>query len=109
MPSVTPLVTPSPPLNEAPYIHQVYDTDSGFDGRWACGAASALMAIQHYERLPAHEIWCPEFNGGPGHYSNYGFYASEEYNYRGTTYYYESNDASGNPAQGAYGYVLRNG
>ena len=53
------------PISGVPYIHQVYDTDPGFDGRYACNATSALMAVQYYAPLPVHPLWCPEFNGVP--------------------------------------------
>jgi len=96
-------------IDGVPYIHQVYDTPSDFNGSWACNATSALMCIQSYERLPIHNITCSEFNGVPEHTSPYGFYVAKEYTYNGITYNSVYNDASGNPARGGYGYVLRNG
>ncbi|MEI6632319.1 MAG: choice-of-anchor J domain-containing protein [Chlamydiota bacterium] len=96
-------------LSNVPYVHQVYDTPSAFDGSWACNATSALMAIQYYGRLPVHQISLPAFNGVPAHTSDYGFYVSEQYTYNGVTYSVTFNDASGNPAKGGYGYVHRLG
>ena len=61
-------------LLEVPYIHQIRDTGfknqwtgfRGFDGAWACGAASAVMIAAYFDRLG-------------NQYQEYGKYVSREY------------------------------
>lgn len=80
-------------LEGVPQIHQVYDTPSGFNGHAACGATSALMAIQYYELLPAR--------------SPSGWYVSNIYTYNDVTYDQWANDPNRNQAYGGYGYIAQ--
>ena len=76
-----------------PYIHQVIDTPGWFNGDWACGATSAMMALAYYGILPA-ERWDNDI--------------CEEYTYNGFTFNQVANDPSGTPAKGGYGYICQN-
>ena len=80
-------------ISGVPYIHQVYSTPSGFNGHAACGATSALMAIQYYELLPAR--------------SPSGWYVSNIYTYNNVTYDIWGNDPSRNAAYGGYGFIIQ--
>ncbi|NOK62511.1 MAG: hypothetical protein GFH27_549293n245 [Chloroflexi bacterium AL-W] len=42
--------------NWVPYIHQLWSTPEWFNGSWACGPTSSVMAVAHY-RLAANRIW----------------------------------------------------
>ena len=96
---VTKVTTP-----DGPYIHQVYDTPNAFDGRWACSATSALMAITYYGILPE---WPCTVSIPYAHTSPFGRYVSDVYSYNGHTYNIWGCDASQNPAYGGYGYIVR--
>lgn len=91
---------PPEPVNEpgllprnVPYIHQVYDTPGWFNGQWACGATSAMMALAYYEKIPA---------------DRWGRDICEEYAYNGFTFNKVANDPSGTPAKGGYGFICQN-
>ncbi len=88
-----------------PYIHQVYDTPDEFNGHWACGPTSTLMAIQHFGRLPKKTITISTY----GHTSDYGSYISRQYSAFGHTFSRSQGDASGKPAKGAYGHCTEGG
>lgn len=88
-----------------PYVHQVYDTANSFNGHWACGASSAIMAIQYYEILPSWPITC---SWPYSHVSPFGQYVSAIYTYNGYTYNIGSPDPNGNLGYGGYGYIVRN-
>ena len=92
-------------LTGVPYLHQVYDTPDDFNGHWACGASSALMAIQYYNTLPAHPITCSRPSS---HTHDFGFYVAEKYSFNGYTYDIGGKDASGNTAYGGYGFIIQN-
>ena len=89
-----------------PYLHQVYDTKNEFDGRWACGPTSCVMAVQTYNKLPNWGTLC---SSPYEHMSLFGRYISDIYTYNGITYDWLSYDPSGNPAYGAYGYICPSG
>jgi len=88
-----------------PYINQVYDVPDSFDGNWACGATSALMAINYFGTLPYWDITC---SWPYPHTSHYGAYVSEIYTYNGVTYDIRAQDASHRWAYGGYGYIVQN-
>lgn len=88
-----------------PYVHQVYDTPDPFDGDWACGASSALMAINYFYVLDHWDITC---SWPYAHVSHYGRYVSEIYTFNGYTYNIRGRDASRNWAYGGYGYIIQN-
>lgn len=90
-------------LTGLPYIHQVYDTPNNFNGHWACGATSALMAIQYYGVLSAHPI---TVDVPYSHTSNYGWYVSNQYTY-GRTFDIYGQDPNGNWFAGGYGYIIQ--
>jgi uncharacterized protein YgiM (DUF1202 family) len=92
---------------QVPYIHQCYDTRDSFDGRWACGATSAVMVLAYYGKINAWPYSC---SYPYPHVSDYGSYVSEQYtSCAGYTFGDDPDevtpDASGNPAKGAYGYI----
>jgi len=91
-------------VGSVPYINQVYDTPDRFDGNWACGASSALMAINYFGILDYWDITC---SWPYTHISHYGQYVSEIYTYNGYTYDIWSHDASHHKAYGGYGYIVR--
>jgi len=102
-----PVITADNPvtlLRAVPYVHQVYDTPDDFDGNWACGASSAIMAINYYSILPYWDITC---SWPYSHISHYGQYVSEIYTYNGVTYDYRARDASRQWAYGGYAYIVR--
>jgi hypothetical protein len=90
-------------LKGIPYIHQVYDTPSNFNGHGACGAAAALMAIQFYQILPAHPI---TVNVPEKHNSDYGWYVSNVYT-KGRKFNVYST-YKGKASAGGYGYIYQN-
>ena len=90
-------------LNGLPYIHQVYDTANNFNGNSACGATSALMAIQYYGVLATHPI---TVSVPSSHTSNYGWYISNVYTY-GRTFNIMGADPNGNLFGGGYGYIIQ--
>lgn len=103
-----PVITADNPvtlLRTVPYVHQVYDTPDDFNGHWACGASSAIMAINYYSILPYWDITC---SWPYSHVSHYGQNVSEIYTYNGVTYDYRAKDASGHWAYGGYAYIVRN-
>ena len=89
-----------------PYIHQVYDTPNSFNGHWACGPTSTVMAIQHFGRL---KPWPITVSVPSSHQSDYGAYVAKKYTAFGTTFDRKQNDAGGKPAQGAYGWCTDGG
>ncbi|MEM4160608.1 MAG: C39 family peptidase [Thermoplasmata archaeon] len=92
-------------IQNVPYIHQVYDTPDWFNGHWACGATSAMMAIAYYGILPH---WDCNVSVPYPHVSHWGRYICEIYTYNGYTYNIGSADPSGNIAYGGYGYITQN-
>ncbi|MFZ5515390.1 MAG: FlgD immunoglobulin-like domain containing protein [Candidatus Zhuqueibacterota bacterium] len=90
---------------DAPYLHQVYDTPDWFNGDWACGATSAMMALAYYKILPAWSCNCsyPYF-----HTSDYGRYICEIYTFNNYTYNIGGLDASSTMAYGGYGFIIQN-
>ena len=85
------------------YIHQCYDTRDDFDGRWACGATSAVMVLAYHGKI---EPWPYTCSYPYPHISDYGNYISQKYTSPlGYTFDTITTDASGNPAMGAYGYI----
>jgi uncharacterized protein (TIGR03382 family) len=104
-PAGSPMPPPDAPL-AMPYIHQVYDTPDDFNGNWACGPTSTLMAIQHFGRL---DPWPCTVSVPTPHTSDFGNYVSETYTAYGSTFDRSQGDASGNPATGAYGWCTEDG
>ncbi|HEY9173065.1 MAG TPA: peptidoglycan DD-metalloendopeptidase family protein [Verrucomicrobiae bacterium] len=88
-------------LTGVPYVHQLYDTPDEFGGgSYACNASAALMAIQYYNKLPAHPITCTR---GGTHTSQYGFYVPSIYSYNGHTFNTPSSSVWGASLAGYYG------
>ncbi len=85
-----------------PYLHQLYDTKDAFNGSWACGPTSCMMAVQSYNMLPN---WSSVCTWPYEHMSLFGRYISDVYTYNGITYDWMSLDPNNNPAYGAYGYI----
>ena len=88
-----------------PYCHQVYDTPNWFNGHWACGASSAIMAIQYYNILPDNPI---TIDVPYSHTHDFGFYVPEIYSYNGYTYNIAEDDPNGTPSYGGYGFITQN-
>jgi uncharacterized delta-60 repeat protein len=91
---------------DVPYIHQCWDTPNDFDGRWACSATSAVMAVAYYGTLNSWPCSCSQPNP---HTSNYGNYISKSYTYNGHTFDDEAQCENGQYAKGAYGYIYHPG
>lgn len=89
-----------------PYIHQVYDTPDWFDGNWACGPTSCLMAVQKYKKLP---YWLCRASWPGAHNSFWGNFISGQFTHNDVTYSSVSYDPSGRPARGLYGYICPGG
>lgn len=89
---------------DAPYIHQVYDTPNWFNGHWACGATSAMMALAYYKILP---IWPCNCSSPYYHTSDYGRYICEIYSFNGYTYDIPGYDPNYNYAWGGYGFIIQ--
>ncbi|NWJ98362.1 MAG: C39 family peptidase [Chloroflexi bacterium] len=85
------------PLN-VPYIHQIRDTPTEFNGNWACGPTSVVMALAAYGALE------------PRNDGKYGWYVSNLYtNNKGITFNHAELDPWGHNAFGAYGYCTLKG
>ncbi len=73
------------------------------------------MILAYYNKIAANPITCSAYpnNTGvtPTHTSNYGFYVSSPYlSADGSTYFStQSSDPSGNLAEGAFGYIWKDG
>lgn len=108
---------------DVPMVYQRWDTGDAFDGRWACGPTSAVMAAAYFGHLSKRPLWTSK---PYGHNNDYGFYVSHVYRspVTGFTFNQTMPDPSGRPAAGAYGtctdgnlawawriqdYLLRNG
>ncbi|MBN1879009.1 C39 family peptidase [bacterium] len=92
-------------IRGVPYQHQVYCTPAGFSGHWACNGTSAVMALAYYGILnPWNFVASTPFS----HTSHWGRYVSDIYAYNGMTFNISSPDPNGNPAYGAYGFIVQN-
>lgn len=90
---------------DIPYVHQVYDTPSWFDGYWACGATSAIMIIAYYKILPKWSLYVTQ----PfGHRTYFGRYICTVYTYNGHIFNIGSYDPLGGKAYGGYGFITQN-
>jgi len=98
---------------DVPYIRQVGDTADEFDGRWACGATSAVMIVAYYNKLPSHRI---SVNMCGFHYSDYGWYVApfdddtpstnySSYGYTFNEFSEKEADPGNDQVYGAYGYI----
>ena len=92
---------------QVPYIHQCWDTTSTFDGRYACGATSAVMILAYWGVISPWPITCDQ---PYSHTSNYGQYVSAQYTSSTGEVFGDASgeitlDPTGNPAKGAYGYI----
>eukprot|EP00771_Trimastix_marina_P002060 gnl/Trimastix_PCT/317.p1 GENE.gnl/Trimastix_PCT/317~~gnl/Trimastix_PCT/317.p1 ORF type:complete len:225 (+),score=45.70 gnl/Trimastix_PCT/317:78-752(+) len=90
-------------------VHQRWDTGNTFNGRWACGPTSTVMAISHFPGLLyPHPI---ETRAPYRHSNPLGYYVSHKYSAPKTGYYFDrmQRDPSRRPAYGAYGYCTDRG
>jgi Tol biopolymer transport system component len=92
---------------EMPYTNQVYDTPNWYNGHSACGPTSSIMVIAYYGLLPAWNVWCSYSQ--PYHWSAYGNYVCEQYQFRGISYGLTASDPNGKPSWGGYGYMWSTG
>jgi len=86
---------------DVPYIHQLYDTPAWFDGHWACGPTSAVMALAYYQQLASRA-------------EGYGWYVPNQYTQQSacsgaTAFNVAQRDAANHDAWGAYGWCTGNG
>lgn len=89
---------------DVPYLHQVYDTRDDFTKKHsACGASSALMALNYSETLPHWDITCASPSS---HTSHYGQYVSEIYTNNGVVY--NIHNGVDTTEYGGYGYITQN-
>jgi hypothetical protein len=89
--------------NRAVQINQIYDTNDNFDGRAACGPTSSIMDMATYQLGE----WGQWVNYGGTHWSPYGRYITDRYQYNGHDWYWTEPDFSGRGAwAGAYGYMV---
>lgn len=96
-------VTVQARTNRATQINQTYDTNDNFDGRGACGPTSSIMDMATYQ-LGEWGLWV---NYGGTHWSPYGRYITDRYQYGGWDWYWTEPDFSGRGAwAGAYGYMV---
>lgn len=90
-----------------PMVHQRWDTPDSFDGSWACGPTSTVMALAFYGKLPRSPI---KVSSPVAHSNDFGRYVSEKYtNAQGVTFGRMQSDASGRSAYGAYGTCTEDG
>jgi len=89
------------------YVNQRWDTGDSFDGSWACGPTSGVMAVSYYGALSSK----PVTTSTPWSHSNpYGTYDSIIYtSASGHSFNAMQYDASGRPAYGAYGTCTEGG
>jgi hypothetical protein len=94
---------------DVPRIHQENDPpddpygDGGWDGGNACGAASAVMMVAYYGKLPPNA--CGDCNG-----NDYSWYVNQKYtNSYGTYYDTAATDDSTNDFWGAFGHCYGTG
>lgn len=92
-------------ISGVPYMHQVYDTPNWYNGHWACGGTSAMMAIAYYGILP---YWDCTVSVPYSHVSHYGRYICEQYTYNGYTFSQMTTDPNGKAAYGGYGFICQN-
>jgi len=94
-------------LKDVPYVAQDWDVGDSFNGGWACGPTSSLMAMAYHKKITAHPIVCSK----PWvHNTSFGYYDSNVYTSPiNITFDRMQTDASGNPAWGAYGTCTENG
>ena len=91
-------------LLDVPYLHQVYDTRDDFTKKHsACGASSALMALNYSETLPYWDCTCASPSS---HTSHYGQYVSEIYTNNGVVY--NVHNGVDTTEFGGYGYITQN-
>jgi len=77
-----------------PYIHQVYDTPTGFNGEAACSETAAVMVLAYHGRLTPDPVVCedkwvyngPEYSLNPPRTNSFGKYICGTYSYGGTTF-----------------------
>jgi hypothetical protein len=91
----------------APYINQRFDVGNEFDGDWACGPTSSLMAVSFYKKVPAKSISCSK----PWlHTNEFGWYDSQVFTSpTGFVFNRTQTDAAGHPFAGAWGSCTNGG
>lgn len=90
------------PRLDIPYVHQVYDVPSPFQGYWACAPTTSIMLFAHYNILPKWYTWC---DNPSGHRSYYGNYIVKGYHFNGRSFIASANGYGGNPTRGGYGFM----
>jgi hypothetical protein len=93
---------------DVPYVHQIYDTPDDFDGAWACGPTSAVMALAFYQKLAPHPITIHK-PSVVTHPNDFGYYVSSKYKAFHHPFYDMQRDPSHHAAYGAYGTSTING
>jgi len=94
-------------IGDIPYVNQRWDTGDSFDGAWACGPTSSVMAMAWLQKIKPKPI----NTSSPWLHSNdYGWYDSNIYTSpTGFVFNAMQLDASGRPAYGAWGSCTQDG
>lgn len=107
-----------------PYVNQLWDTDTSFNGNWACGPASVTMVLAYYGRLApwplppdkarasaqdhihAHSVGSEAAPSDllDGHL--YGQYITTAFSYKTHIFQATSLDPTGRRAAGLYGAIV---
>jgi PKD repeat protein/type II secretory pathway component GspD/PulD (secretin) len=90
----TGIQSPTATILPVPYINQVYDTPTGFNGEAACSETSAVMVLAYHGRLTPEPVTCEDKwvygskdrSLDPPRVSVYGTHVCEEYTYGDTTF-----------------------
>jgi hypothetical protein len=85
-----------------PYVHQLWDTPTDFNGHWACGAACAAMVLAYYRLLAPRAIELPL---PVPHVNDFGWYVARVFTHEGRTFDALSETRTGTGA-GLYGAVV---
>lgn len=87
---------------DVPYLHQLWDTPTEFNGHWACGPTCALMVVAYYALLEPKPINLPK---PYPHTSDFGWYISNVFEQNGHKFDETAKTKTGEAA-GVYGSVV---
>jgi len=89
------------------YVHEAFDTGDLFDGTWASGPTSAVMALSYFSGVRPH----PFLSGLPTPHDNlFGYYVWAPYtSLTGYKFTKAQPDPLGRPSYGAFGHCTEGG